>query len=190
VELMRANVTGARYDRDTHAFGLGFWVLDDLGAYGELGTEGAYGWGSAYFTQYLVDPQEGLVAFFMTQLRPSGGLDLNQRFKVLVYQALTAEPRPMAPDWTGNAPVPTVVPDQSTSDHITLIARGDVWVKVTQAADNVMLFDGQIARGENKIVRRKGPVLVAYSVGANLMVEKNGKAFRMTSEGLGRSTIP
>ncbi len=29
-----------------------------------------------------------MVAFFLTQLRPTGGLDLNQRFKVLVYQAL------------------------------------------------------------------------------------------------------
>lgn len=89
VELMRANHTGDLYTRDTHAFGLGFWVLDDLGAYGELGTEGAFGWGSAYYPQYLVDPEERIVAFFMTQLMPTGGLDLNQRFKTLVYQALT-----------------------------------------------------------------------------------------------------
>ncbi|MGH7944965.1 MAG: serine hydrolase domain-containing protein [Opitutaceae bacterium] len=88
VELMRANHTGDKYVRDTKAFGLGFWVLDDLGHYGELGTEGSYGWGSAYFPQYLVDPKERIVALFMTQHMPSGGLDLNQRFKTLMYQAL------------------------------------------------------------------------------------------------------
>ena len=55
---------------------------------GELGSEGSYGWGSAYFPQYLVDPKERLVALFMTQHMPAGGLDLNQRFKPLVYQAL------------------------------------------------------------------------------------------------------
>lgn len=88
VELMHSNVTGDLYRRDTNAFGLGFWVLDDLGAFGELGTEGSYGWGSAYYPQYLVDPKERMVAFFLTQLRPTGGLDLNQRFKTLVYQAL------------------------------------------------------------------------------------------------------
>lgn len=88
VALMRANHTGDKYGRDTHGFGLGFWVNDDPGAYGELGSEGAYGWGSAYFPQYLVDPKEGIVAIFMTQLRPTGGLTLNQRFKVLMYQAL------------------------------------------------------------------------------------------------------
>lgn len=88
VELMHANHTGKKYERDTSAFGLGFWVNDDLGYYGELGTEGSYGWGSAYFPQYLIDPKERMVAIFMTQLMPAGGLDLNQKFKVLTYQAL------------------------------------------------------------------------------------------------------
>ena len=88
VELMHANHTGDKYLRDTNAFGLGFWVLQDLGYYGELGSEGSYGWGSAYFPQYLVDPKERIVAMFMTQHMPSGGLDLNQRFKTLMYQAL------------------------------------------------------------------------------------------------------
>ena len=58
VRLMHANHTGNKYTGDTHAFGLGFWVNNDLGFFGELGTEGAYGWGSAYFPQYLVDPKE------------------------------------------------------------------------------------------------------------------------------------
>lgn len=88
VRLMHANHTGDKYARDTHAFGLGFWVNDDPGFYGELVSAGAYGWGSAYFPQYVVDPQEKIVALFMTQLRPAGGSDLNQKFKVLVYQAL------------------------------------------------------------------------------------------------------
>jgi CubicO group peptidase (beta-lactamase class C family) len=88
VELMRSNHTGTKYAQDTGAFGLGFWVMQDVGYYGELGTPGAFGWGSAYFPQYLVDPKEKIVAFIMTQHRPSGTNDLNQRFKALMYQAL------------------------------------------------------------------------------------------------------
>jgi CubicO group peptidase (beta-lactamase class C family) len=88
VELMRSNHTGDKYMRDADGFGLGFWVINDLGFTGELGSEGSYGWGSAYFPQYLVDPKERMVAFFMAQLAPTGGNDLNQRFKVLLYQAL------------------------------------------------------------------------------------------------------
>ncbi len=88
VELMRSNHTGTKYTSDTNAFGLGFWVMQDLGYYGELGSVGSYGWGSAYFPQYLVDPKEKIVALMMTQLRPTGGSDLNQKFKVMMYQAL------------------------------------------------------------------------------------------------------
>ncbi len=88
VELMRANHTGDKYQGDTNAFGLGFWVMEDLGSFGELGSEGSYGWGSAYYPQYLIDPQERVVALFMTQLRPAGGVDMIQKFKVLTYQAL------------------------------------------------------------------------------------------------------
>jgi CubicO group peptidase (beta-lactamase class C family) len=88
VNLMRTDHLGEKYPGDTKAFGLGFWVIEDPGVYGELGSVGSFGWGSAYFPQYLVDPKERLVAMFMTQHMPSGGLDLNQRFKVLVYQAM------------------------------------------------------------------------------------------------------
>ncbi len=88
VELMHANHTGDKFRRDTSAFGLGFWVNEDPGYFGELVGEGAYGWGSAYYPQYLVDPKEKIVALFMTQLMPTGGINLNQRWKVLMYQAL------------------------------------------------------------------------------------------------------
>jgi CubicO group peptidase (beta-lactamase class C family) len=88
VELMRSNHTGTRYTEKTGAFGLGFWVMENVGYNGELGTTGSFGWGSAYFPQYLVDPKERIVAFILTQLRPAGDQDLNERFKVLMYQAL------------------------------------------------------------------------------------------------------
>jgi CubicO group peptidase (beta-lactamase class C family) len=88
VELMRANHLGDKYRRDASGFGLGFWVNEDLGFHGELSTEGAYGWGSAYYPQYLIDPKERMIVVFMTQLRPAGNLTLNQLIKVLAYQAL------------------------------------------------------------------------------------------------------
>jgi CubicO group peptidase (beta-lactamase class C family) len=88
VELMHVNHTGDKYTQDTGAFGLGFWVMTDLGRYGEVGSLGSYGWGSAYFPQYVVDPKERMVAFMMTQLMPAGGSELNQQVKVLTYQAL------------------------------------------------------------------------------------------------------
>jgi CubicO group peptidase (beta-lactamase class C family) len=88
VALMHVNHTGNLFKWDTQAFGLGFWVNEDPGKRGELVGQGAYGWGSAYFPQYFIDPQEKMVAVLMTQLRPDGGSNLNQRFKTVIYQAL------------------------------------------------------------------------------------------------------
>lgn len=89
VALMRSiAVPRGEYPWDVTGFGLGFWVIDDLGAFGSLGSVGAYGWGSAYYPIYWIDPQERLAAVFMTQLRPSGGLRLQDTIPGLVYQAL------------------------------------------------------------------------------------------------------
>ena len=88
VEIMTANQVGDLYGTRGQGFGLGFWVTNDLGKTGEMGSVGAFGWGGAYYTTYWVDPAERLVAVFMTQLLPAGGLDLQAKFKTLVYQSI------------------------------------------------------------------------------------------------------
>ncbi len=88
VRLMHRNFVGDLFLNGRQGFGLGFWVNDRPGAFGEAIGEGSYGWGSAYFPQYLVDPEKKLVVLLMTQLRPAPGTDLNQRVKNLTYQAL------------------------------------------------------------------------------------------------------
>ncbi|MDT7838896.1 serine hydrolase [Aquabacterium sp. OR-4] len=88
--MSRDHVSGrySGYGGDGEGAGFGFWVQASPGSRSELGSPGAYGWGSAYAPQYLVDPQQRLLVVFMTQLRPAGDSTLNQRIKVLVRQAL------------------------------------------------------------------------------------------------------
>jgi CubicO group peptidase (beta-lactamase class C family) len=86
VELMRAPRVEFGFTQGA-LFGLGFDVITDLGAYGELGTEGAYSWGGAFNTDYWIDPEENLVGVMMTQVRPYTS-DITSRYRVLVYQAL------------------------------------------------------------------------------------------------------
>ena len=86
VELMRAPRIDWDGDGDAD-FGLGFQVIGDLGASGELGTEDAYSWGGAFNTSYWIDPQERLVGVFMSQSRPTE-TDISSRYRTLVYQAL------------------------------------------------------------------------------------------------------
>jgi CubicO group peptidase (beta-lactamase class C family) len=88
IELMTTNHIGNLYTSPGRGFGLGFETVDDLGLSGRYGSAGEFSWGSAYFSRYWVDPKEKLVAVFMTQLLPSGGLDLQEKLRVLVNQAI------------------------------------------------------------------------------------------------------
>ena len=101
VELMTANHVGTLFAERGPAdagkgFGLGFDVVLDVGRNGSYGSEGAFGWGGAYHTNYWVDPHEKLVAVIMTQLLPSTGSDLHSRFRTLVYQSIVGPPAGVA----------------------------------------------------------------------------------------------
>ncbi len=70
-----------------YGFGLGSRVALDVAATGAPGSAGEYGWSGAAKTHYWVDPQEEIVALFMTQSMMSFDLpELDLR--ALVYQAL------------------------------------------------------------------------------------------------------
>jgi CubicO group peptidase (beta-lactamase class C family) len=88
VELMTSNHVGSLENEGRTGFGLGFEVVEHLGRAGRYGSVGEFGWGGAYYTSYWADPQEQLVALFMAQLLPSGGLDLQGKFRTLVYQSI------------------------------------------------------------------------------------------------------
>jgi CubicO group peptidase (beta-lactamase class C family) len=90
VELMTVNHIGDLLAAGAPGtgFGLGFQVLEDLGARGRLGSEGEYGWGGAYHSTYWVDPAEDLVVVYFSQLIPAYDIDDQAKLRVLVYQAI------------------------------------------------------------------------------------------------------
>ena len=102
VELMTVDHLGGLLVRDLNdasavfgaergvGFGLGFRVVEDVGAHGVPGSEGIYGWGGAYHSSYWVDPEEELVVVYLAQLIPAGNLDDHAKFRALVYQAIDA----------------------------------------------------------------------------------------------------
>ena len=65
---------------------LGFETTDRYGANG-MNSEGSFGWGGAYGSNYRVDPDARLVMVLMIQLMPNA-TDIQQVFPNLVYQAL------------------------------------------------------------------------------------------------------
>ncbi|WP_315761787.1 serine hydrolase domain-containing protein [Sphingomonas sp. Y38-1Y] len=88
VELMTANHLGDIPYQAGKGFGLGFNVRTDLGKAGEPGSEGEFGWGGAYHSQYWVDPEEGLTVAYMVQLLPAGDIDDHGKLRAAIYQAL------------------------------------------------------------------------------------------------------
>jgi CubicO group peptidase (beta-lactamase class C family) len=101
VALMTSSHTGTLFDEGRFGFGLGFRVTEHVGRAGRPGSVGDFGWGGAYFTEYWADPQEKLVVVFMSQLLPNGGLDLRDKLRALVYQAIEVPGR----DLTAVSPV-------------------------------------------------------------------------------------
>jgi CubicO group peptidase (beta-lactamase class C family) len=88
VELMTVDQLGDVPFNAGQGFGLGFSVLEDVGARGTPGSVGEFGWGGAYHSTYWVDPREELIVVHLTQLIPAGDLDDFGKVRALVYQAI------------------------------------------------------------------------------------------------------
>jgi CubicO group peptidase (beta-lactamase class C family) len=86
VELMTMNHTQGK--TDDFGYGLGFGVTSDARFLTELGSVGAYYWGGFFYTSFIVDPKEDMIAIFMGQLHPTGDLNLDAKAIRLPYQAL------------------------------------------------------------------------------------------------------
>ncbi|MEM9329352.1 MAG: serine hydrolase domain-containing protein [Bacteroidota bacterium] len=69
-------------------FGLGFRIIEDLGAYGEPGSVGSYSWGGAYGSEFWVDPGDDLIVVYFTQLRPGSRVSDRAKLRALVYAAI------------------------------------------------------------------------------------------------------
>jgi CubicO group peptidase (beta-lactamase class C family) len=93
VELMSSNHTGnlpISSRGPGHGFGLGVSVVTDVGATGQLGSTGTYGWGGATCTITFVDPVEDLIGIMMTQVRRCTHLNIRRDFQTLAYQAIVS----------------------------------------------------------------------------------------------------
>ncbi len=86
VELISLNHVGDLLK--TFGYGLGFGTHSAPSHLRELGSIGAYYWGGFFFTSFIIDPKEDMIAIFMSQLYPTGGLNLRSKVLNLAYQAI------------------------------------------------------------------------------------------------------
>jgi CubicO group peptidase (beta-lactamase class C family) len=96
VELISANHIGnlpVASRGAGYGFGLAVSVVTDVGASGQLGSTGTYGWGGATCTITFVDPAEEIIGIMMTQVRPCTDLNIRRDFQTLAYQAIVGSAR-------------------------------------------------------------------------------------------------
>ncbi|MDQ2995347.1 MAG: beta-lactamase family protein, partial [Pseudomonadota bacterium] len=86
VELI--TISHAQGKIENRGYGLGFGVNSEPRFLTELGSVGSYYWSGFYYTRFVIDPKEELIAIFMGQLHPSGGLTLDIKAMELPYQAI------------------------------------------------------------------------------------------------------
>ncbi len=87
LELMTDNhIEGLPYSPG-NGFGLGFGVLTDVSDSAMPGSEGAFYWGGAFNTAFVIDPKEDMVAVFMSQYWPSQRFYGN-KMRQFVYSTL------------------------------------------------------------------------------------------------------
>lgn len=100
VRLITTNQIGD-LNEGLNKFGLGFGITSERSAARLPVSQGSFNWGGIFGTTYWVDPKENLVALMYTQKYPNSHGDLTDKFKVLVYQAITqmqgAYPTPTPP---------------------------------------------------------------------------------------------
>jgi CubicO group peptidase (beta-lactamase class C family) len=89
VRIMTMNQIGDISIRGDDKFGLGFQVVTDKSSGRTLAQSGTYSWGGAFATSYWVDPKEKMVMVFYRQLQGTTHGDLPEKFRSLVYQAIT-----------------------------------------------------------------------------------------------------
>lgn len=88
VRLMTSNQIGD-VNVGYRKFGLGFALATVKEAARLPVSEGNFEWGGIFGTSYWADPKENLIGIILTQKYPNSYGDLGEKYKVLVYQALT-----------------------------------------------------------------------------------------------------
>jgi CubicO group peptidase (beta-lactamase class C family) len=87
VRMMTMNQIGD-LSLGANKFGLGFAVVTEKGSSQMPHNIGTYSWGGAFSTTYWVDPKEKMVVLLYRQMWGKHGSDVDNTYKVLVYQAL------------------------------------------------------------------------------------------------------
>lgn len=89
IRMMTMNQIGDIPFSKGNGFGLGFEVVTAKGSYFSPLAAGTYSWGGMFSSSYWIDPANKVIGQLFLQIFPYSHGDIHEKFKILVYQALT-----------------------------------------------------------------------------------------------------
>ena len=81
---------------------------------------------------------------------------------------------------------PMATVQAEVAQTLTLTATDATRIKVVQDLDGTVLFNGALARGESKSLKKQGKLLITVEAGKNLRMEVNGRNYPVPIDGYGR----
>lgn len=106
---------------------------------------------------------------------------------VVVANLLFSHTETAAPKATPKAPDPMVQVEQAQT--LTVTATAPTRIKVVQDVDGKVLFNGSLAAGETRSLKKAGRLLITVESGASIRTEVNGRNYPVPIEGYGRYAL-
>lgn len=90
IQIIMANQIGDLFGKDPNGvYGLAFQVITETGeGHGESGSEGTFGWGGYFNTQYFADPKEQMIGIILKQTQQLERDHTSWKFKILAGQSI------------------------------------------------------------------------------------------------------
>jgi CubicO group peptidase (beta-lactamase class C family) len=89
IRMMTSNQLGQVSFRSGNHFGLGFEVVTEANSGKSPLSPGSFYWGGMFSSTYWIDPKEKIVAQLFLNKYPNSHSELHDKFKALVYAAIT-----------------------------------------------------------------------------------------------------
>ncbi|MCU7551234.1 beta-lactamase family protein [Chitinophagaceae bacterium LB-8] len=89
IRMMTSNQIGQISFHSGNYFGLGFEVVSEANSGKSSLSPGSFFWGGMFSSTYWIDPKEKIVAQLFLNKYPNSQADIHEKFKALVYAALT-----------------------------------------------------------------------------------------------------
>lgn len=103
---------------------------------------------------------------------------------ILLINLFSHSPAKPASSVAQTPPAPAV--QAETAQTLVLTAVEATRVKVVQDLDKAEIFNGSLARGESKSLKKQGKLGITVEVGKNLRMEVNGRSYPVPIDGYGR----